>query len=452
MSLHLSAEHSAPETLKLRDRRVIRVRRESADWSVRASWRDLLFGPNAPDWFALEGAPDARCVKSGLGRSVWRVRLGDRVLFAKVFDKTARLGAIRRWLTGNAAKTEFRKALAAEQRGVPVVQMVGVGRQTASPSRAVLLSEELSDALSLPEAWNRKIDKPKGGERRRAVARWMEPVAKLYALAHARGFVHLDGHPHNVLTCTGCSGELEAVFVDLHSARLTRAPAPRYRVVRSLGQLDHFFRRLATRSERVRFLRRYLSLRTDLGERGAVARDRRSLIRGISQAVQGQAIRLAWQRDRRLRGDHKYFATLSFGDGWRAGVVLTLERRHLFPEVGLRDRTEAQWRAVFERWLQCRNETPTAGHRHETPDLGWLERRPTGFRERLSWTLLGSPCRKAFIRCHQLRHRDIHAGLILGYLEHRTMGLVDAALLIQPREEGDTSCHPEAAGVNGIGA
>ncbi|MCH7884668.1 MAG: hypothetical protein IIC01_05395, partial [Planctomycetes bacterium] len=288
MSLHLSAEHSAPETLKLRDRRVIRVRQGSADWSVRASWRDLLFGPNAPDWFSLEGAPDARCVKSGFGRSVWCVRLGDRVLFAKVFDKTARLGAVRRWLTGSAAEMEFRKALAAEQRGVPVVQMVGVGRQTASPLRTVLLSEELSGALSLPEAWICNIGKLKGVERRRAVARWMEPVAKLYALAHARGFVHLDGHPHNILTCTGCLGELEAVFVDLRLACLTRAPAPRHRVFRSLGQLDHFFKRLATRSERVRFLRRYHCLRDELGERGT-AWDCRSWIRGISRAVQGQA-------------------------------------------------------------------------------------------------------------------------------------------------------------------
>ena len=450
MSLHLSAEHSEPETLKLRDRRVIRVRQESAEWSVRASWRDLLFGPDAPDWFALEGAPDARCVKSGFGRSVWRVQLGDRVLFAKVFDRTARLGAIRRWLTGSAAGMEFRKALAAEQRGVPVVRMVGVGRQRARPSRAVLLSEELSGALSLPEAWSRNIGKLKGVERRRAVARWMEPVARLYALAHARGFVHLDGHPHNVLTCTGCSGELEAVFVDLRLARLTRAPAPRYRVFRSLGQLDHFFKRLATRSERARFLRRYHCLRDDLEQRGAAARDRRSWIRGISQAVQGQAIRLAWQRDRRLRGDHKYFATLSLSDGWRAGVVLTLERRHLFPEVGLRDRTEAQWRAIFEQWLQGRSETPTGGQPHETPDLCWLERRPTGFRERLFWSLFGSPCRNAFIRCHQLRHRDIRAGLILGYLEHRTMGLIDAALLIHPQAEGDMSCHPAPQGFNGI--
>ncbi len=98
-----------------------------------------------------------------------------------------------------------------------------------------------------------------------------------------------------------------------------------------------------------------------VSQRDAVARDHRSLIRGISQAVQGQAIRLAWQRDRRLRGDQKYFATLSIGDGWRAGVVLTLERRHLFPEVGLQDRTEAQWRAVFDGWLKCRNETPSPG-------------------------------------------------------------------------------------------
>ncbi len=460
MSLHVTAEHRRPETPEPDNWRVVHVRYASVKWCIRETWRGRLVEPSSPDWFTLDRNPRAQCVKSGFGRTVWRVQLAYCVLIAKVFDETAlpdqgrrgvwtlQLRAVKRWLLGSAAEVEFRKALAAERRHVPVFRCLAAGRQTVSPSRSVLLSAELPDALALPQVWDQIVGGHRGGDRRRAVMNLIEPVAKLYALAHARGFVHLDGHPNNVLAYTGPSGELKALFVDLHSSRLKPAPVARCRAARSLGQLDHFFKRRATRGERIRFLRRYLDLRDQIEQQDATGWDRRTWAKGVAKAVQHQAIRLAWQRDRRLRGNNKYFATLSLNGGWRAVVALALERRHLFPEHAIRDRTQTEWRETLKPLCRTLADASTVQDRQALRELRLLELRPSGLWQKLLWSFGGSPWRKAFVRCHQLRHRDIRAELILGFAEHRTAGLVDAAVLLLPRRDSDASCnHGQSDGV-----
>ena len=171
-----------------------------------------------------------------------------------------------------------------------------------------------------------------------------------------------------------------------------------------------------------------------------MGRDARSLAPTIHQAVQRQAIKLAWQRDRRIRRTGKYFATFRPKSGWRATVVLELERRHLFPEPHVRDRTESDWRKTLEPLLHNLANAGTDEEDLVSSELCFFVTRPAGSTQSLKWSNAGSLHRKSFMRCHQLRHRDLRAELILGIAEHRTAGLVDLAVLIYPGKETGPCC------------
>jgi hypothetical protein len=169
---------------------------------------------------------------------------------------------------------------------------------------------------------------------------------------------------------------------------------------------------------------------------------RRRFLSSITEArIQGSG-RLARHWDRRLRRTGKYFATFDLGDGWRARAVLALERRHVFPEPGVPDRTIAQWRSllgrVIERWPEVVQGTQPLDHQGfgvEVDHIGSLPKRLLA--------LVGRPPQfREFEACHRLRHRDIAADLVLAYAEHRTGGLVDMTLLLRAyaqRQPSDAS-------------
>lgn len=204
------------------------------------------------------------------------------------------------------------------------------------------------------------------------------------------------------------------------------------RAIKALAQLDHYFRRHATRAQRLRFLRVYLAARRELDLQGPARRSTREWATAIAANSARYGKRLARQRDRRLRRDGKYYSTLRLSGGWVATVVLELERRHAFPEKDVLDRSR-------EDWVDILRTLPTLVWEGDSAE-GLLD----GSRLCLTWSRLGhlpsrafctltrSPDRRVFERSHARRHRDLPGELILGYLEHRTAGLIDATALIRP--------------------
>ncbi len=415
---------------------LVRVRVGQARWRLLKASVDHILGPDVPDWFAPEDDSRAQGVKRGEGRCTWRVTLGDRTIFAKVADLSAGgFGQrLRLWLGMTAAQREWRTSREAEGRGVPVARCVGIGLRGGRRPRTVLLSAGIHGAVNLSDAWAERAVKP--GSRQRPGEAVVNAVAGLYAAAHDRGFVHRDGHPRNVLIHADRVGELSAVFVDVAGAALSSRAAPYSRVVRSLAQLDHAFRPVTTRTERLRFLHRYLRQSKKLRERSTERRLERRLIAAIADAEKVHAATLARQRDRRLRRSSKYFARLRLEGGWQAGVVLQVERRHVFPEPTVADRTTEQWRAILGPLLSRAHDREEARRILSREGLSLEIGRPEGRLKSLDWTLRGSPHRRAFVHCHRLRHRDLDGGLVLAWAErHNRAGLIDTALLMHPARE-----------------
>ena len=409
--------------------RPVRLRSATADWVMYGDRKDVVLGKSAPDWFELDGDSRATPVKSGYHRRTWRVSLNEKVVFAKVFD-AKRGGPVSQLAFAfglGAAQREWRASRAAECRGVPAVRCLALGVDRRQGGRTVLLSEGLPDAVPLSQAWER------GASSRPTAQSLIEAVARLFAAAHNRGFVHRDAHPSNILVQAKAYAGWEASYVDLHGAYQFRDSASTRCAVRSLAQLDHYFQRCATRSQRQRFLQSYVSLRRSLHMCGERRKFFRGLLSSIDRARATHAAALARQRDRRIRRNGKYFATIALGDGWKGTFVLQLERRHAFPEPAVPNRSEHDWRnllqAVFMSDGWQRNDGAFAVHGAN------VERaRPIGIREAIIWSLNGAPQREEFIRSHRFRHRDIASELILACLEHRSAtGLIDETILVRAR-------------------
>lgn len=415
------------------------VRRGAATWSVMAGDSERLLGNSAPDWFALESSPCAAFVKCGYHRSTWRVTLdGGRTVFAKVFDdRGVSLPALWQRRTHNTpAEREWRVMLALRARKAPVTQPLALGVSETPLRRLVLLAEGVDGATNLTQAWSARRIANLPPLERSSANELIGAVARLWASSHDCGFAHPDGHPANVLIFTSPTDQSAAVFVDV-AGSLRRIPSPRAskpvrtrHALRSLAQLDQYFHRTATRPQRLRFWRSYWSLRESPADVVGSRLAERRLLRRLFDESAVHAAALARQRDRRLRRNGKYFARIALGDGWHATVTQELERRHLFPEPQVPDRTAEQWRELFRSLIE------SSGSRERIaadPTIRCVHCRPKGVLARVIESLVGSPARQVYERCHQLRHRDIAAPLALAYLERRSpLGLVRDSFLVVP--------------------
>lgn len=408
----------------------VQTRCADTRWEVLESRRDQLIGDTAPDWFALERDSRASRFKSGNRRTIWKVAFQGKTIFAKVAEpaRSSYRNRIKEWWVGTQVEREWRACRKAASLGVPVVPALAVGVRGGKRPRTVFLSEAVPDARSLLDAWEEDVAAASPRLRRRVAAELIDCVASFLSDGHELGFAHQDAHPSNVLLTPDHGGTPRPVFVDVHSARFFDGPTPYSETMRALAQFDQYFQRRSTRSERLRFLRRYWTRRPSLVMTGS---DERMRLEDLKAAKIAHAASLALQRDRRLDRDGKYFSTLSLGNGWRATMVCVLERRHLFPETSIPDRSEDEWRAILGPLTEQAPGVPSPAG-----DTDFIVERESicGGLRRLGATLGRSRHRRVFEACHRNRHRDVFAPLVLGCVEHRSAGLVDASLLIRAKD------------------
>ena len=391
-------------------------------WRIQDAWRERLTGPGAPDWFRLHDDRRATCVKRGLGRSVWRVDLGDVVVYVKMVRPTGWASRIKALLIGNPARREWTALLACAARDVPVPEALGLGVQ-ASGSACVLITLGIEPARTFLDAWMNAIQ-TNAGRRGRTIP-LIRAAARLFATAHERGVWHRDAHAGNILvplTETECA----AVFTDLLGAKLMRISFPLRTSMRSLVHFDQRMQRLATRTERLRFLVAYLRMRGRDAE--LTSADLRSLLIAKQRLQERRAHHLARRWDRRLRGDGKYFAVVRLAGGWRGVVVLQLERQHLDNELRFEGRALDEWEAILG-WAVS---NVSQGDKLIRTQMRMEPRQAHSVFERLQWTTAGSPAKCAFLEAHRLRHRDNKTSPPHGYLERRCAALVDQCVLLCP--------------------
>lgn len=440
--------------------------RADADW-LESIEPDQWTQPQRAGW---------TCVKQHAARSIWRADLAGRTCYVKYFFAQGWRARVRGWFQRPPGLREWLALTEAQARGLPTprplaftsklsLMMDDSSRRPAS----ALVFEAIEPARPLNRAWIDITRSETRSETRSVHARQrselIESVAQTLADAHHRGFEHVDLHPENLLvrdtfassfaeTDAGAADDQEfapaaevstVVFVDLLGARFG-PPLPQTAWVRNLCQLNQWFRRQASRSERLRFLKRYLRWQREA--RKADGSDTklpalRALLPIIDRRATLHARALHQQRDRRLARRGKYFSRVKLRDNWSATISL-LQKRPLAYAALSEPLGRAWWKQALKHptELMAAAQVAKASHSaqvgvaHLSLPSGAVSsvhlKRPiprNRVRALRQW-LFGSRAGRAFRMGHQLLHRDIPTARPLALLERRALGLVTDSLLI----------------------
>jgi tRNA A-37 threonylcarbamoyl transferase component Bud32 len=298
------------------------------------------------DWFRLDRESAATEVKRNSQREVYRVRCGDTDYFAKVYHPVGWATRVKLIFRGPTALREWRVGQYAAQHSIaavlPVAAAWSKARSRSGPS--VLITEALSGVEPLNDHWLRIRND------RLAADSLAEEVARLIARAHQCGFQHRDMHPGNILVRQD-GRKSEAFFVDLHDVRVG-SPVSLREAVANLAQLNQWFRRHATRTQRRRFLTHYMTYRDRYAQASPFARNWRldppKLIADLTAQADRHANRLWAKRDRRADRDGRYFARIRPAPGWRGHVLLQSKHPTASAVAATLTYTRRQWK----EWLR----------------------------------------------------------------------------------------------------
>lgn len=409
------------------------VHTKKAGWMTSMQHGQPFTESSAPNWFQLEQESNAICLKRGHARKTWQLTWRDQTYIVKVFERGNFLDRVKHFFVHNQAWSEWKHSQRAIQRGLPVASCLAIGWESRGSYRTVLIFSYIEKSQTLARIWESATDTLSETVRFQSTTRLIQTIARLFAQAHERGFVHCDGHPNNILLQDTTSGNHNAIWIDLHESKLGNKSIAYTDRVRSLAQLDHYFKRHATRTERLRFLQYYAKDCNNFARLLEHQPSGRILLSEMKHAELTHTIQLALHRDRRMRHNSKYFSLINPQQNGSGKVALTLERRHAYPEVDVLDRTLADWEDILKSYYESNKDFDHPIKSINLNDLQLDFLKAENLFTILMWNINGSPCRRYFYRCHHLRHRDISAPLVLGYIEHRSGGLIDHAILIRPQ-------------------
>jgi len=266
------------------------------DLTVAAEFEDLLRGHGLDTLDALFSYCDGEVLtKPGLG--AWRERLritlstgaGVGSFYLKRFRDPPRRASLKRRRSGSGASSvagrEWAWLTRFAQDGIASARPVAFGEELVGARElrsAILIAAAPGESL---EEWAARW----GDADLRRVRALIDPTAALVARLHGRGFVHRDLYLSHVFFDPAAPPESCLTLIDLQ--RVVRPQSWRTRwLVKDLAALSYSTpRRLMSRSDRIRWLKRYLGLRKLDGPA-------KRLVYRITGKIQGMA-----RHDRRRR-------------------------------------------------------------------------------------------------------------------------------------------------------
>jgi len=291
-----------------------------ASWNiVDPAHAHALLGDNAPDWYALSEAPSAKRVKQNALRRVYRVDVGDRVYFAKSYDRSGWRARLIGWLRGDPAKREIRAARYAMRHHVPAVTFCASssGRDAQTLRRSLSISPAVDNIGTLADVFDGATE-VSSAKRRDRECTLIDACAKLLATAHDAGFLHPDNHAGNILV-QHADGGFDCLYVDVYGARCG-VPVSHSDAARNIAPLAHWLSRRSSATQMLRGLLTYIRSRDLFATRDA----RKRWIRSVMHQTRVHAQKLYRKRDRRIGRSGPYFDRIELTGGWRAIVTLRL--------------------------------------------------------------------------------------------------------------------------------
>ncbi len=378
----------------------------------------VLRDPDAAGWERMKQNPS---------RTVWRGELAGKRLYLKQFHARTPLRRLQRRLGRCDGRKELRLARRLGEGGVATAAILACG--CGEPGWS--LSEEVAPATPADE-WHAE---------RQAAGAWREvrsvlrSTAGLVARMHAAGVIHEDLHCGNILLRTDRRPP-RPVLMDLHRGRRRGRLSRRLRA-KNLAQLHHDRAHLTTRTQRLRFLKHYLEAS---GARGSL----RAWAWMVADFARRHARRQYRQRDRRIRGDNRYFRRIELPGGWRGQVILASKRRCEHSPASGQTFTPQEWVEALAEPLallgdadEVRKDSPSGQVLRRRLTVGGREldvfiKRPqrTSRVKRLLDCLRPSRPVRAFRLGHMLLARRVPTALPLAALELRRGPVLRESLLI----------------------
>ncbi|OYV86587.1 MAG: hypothetical protein B7Z73_11505, partial [Planctomycetia bacterium 21-64-5] len=269
--------------------------RRGADGAVEGevlpSWRPLLFGPDGLRLEQWLRDGQARLVKHGPQRSVYRVDAAQTSFFVKHYRCRRWWQALAHWFRASPSRREFRRARETLRRRVPTAEPLAWidSRRGALVYDNFLVTRAIGGSCTLEECIHTCLPRLPSAEAARLRRKLTLSLARLCAAAHLQGIDHNDLHLGNVLLCldtchTAADDDRlpELSLIDLPGVRLSR-PLNRRRTVAALAMLGSACAELATKSDLWRFWRAYVAQRPELREEHKLARVRERFRKGVAK-------------------------------------------------------------------------------------------------------------------------------------------------------------------------
>lgn len=240
------------------------------DLTVAAAYEALLRANGFDSTEALFGFSNGELLAKG-GLSGWRERLRltlvhegkQKTLYLKRFVRPPARArrSVRRSGSGalSLAGTEWNWILRFRENGINCAGPVALGEEFHGRTeiRSALLTEAVP-GQSL-ETWANRRDAGRAGDR--ATIRWLvAATADLIARMHGAGYMHRDLYLCHIFFDPEASPMRALHLIDLQRVLCPRTLRPRW-VVKDLAALNYSApRRLVSRGDRLRWLKRYLGL------------------------------------------------------------------------------------------------------------------------------------------------------------------------------------------------
>ncbi len=389
--------------------------------SLLAGRLEVLRDPLASGW---------EKVKSNASRTVYRGAIDGQWIYLKHFHPRSLVHRVSRCLGASDAHRELEFMMYLSGCGVdtaPVLASMCTGGLEWVATRAIAPCQQ-------GDAWHPQA---LAGDRA-AVRRATIALGDMIGRMHAAGVIHRDLHCGNVLV-RGDEASPRLVLMDLHRVRRRRNLSRRARAA-NLAQLFHDRFDFTTRTDRLRFLKRYLQASAATGS----VRAWLGLIEKFSRA---HSRRQYAQRQRRVLGLNKYFSPIRLSNGWKGHVVLASKRCMAASKAATLEFTAADWQAALARPhglfkgpdVEVMKDSPSSLVVRRRLKVGphevdvFIKRS----RRKRAWKFILDCCRlgravRAFRLGHALLTRRVATALPLAALERRVGPfLVDSVLITE---------------------
>ncbi len=272
-------------------------------------------------------------IKQNASRTVYRTKIQGRQAYLKHYHSHSLIHRLGRLVGLSDAKCEMRYSRYLSTNAVAAVPVLAA---KCDDGVEWLVTEGVAPAERAHEWHARKLGG--GAEGKREIQRAIVALGQLIARMHEIGVIHRDLHTGNILIRTDAA-DPRCVLMDLHRMRRRRRLSRRARVA-NLAQIFHDRADWTTRTERLRFLKRYLQVSDVSGT-----------LRGWALMVEEFAWRhrrgLYAQRDRRIASDNRYFARINLGDFWKGHVILASKRNLTDSKAALTTFKVSEWKSAL---------------------------------------------------------------------------------------------------------